>query len=357
MKWKFLHFGIYSSVTLKYYEFIKENFNLEEHEFVFFKRGNAHNVSFKNTKVITINRSVELMKIIPKIYNSKNIIFHSLYLQKLIMVFFFQPWLLKKCNWVIWGGDLYSYGNEKKALKAKVVEMMRRVVIRNIGGIITHIKGDYELAKSWYGAKGEYYYSFMYPSNLYEAYDLSKVDKNHDVIYIQIGNSASLSNNHMEVIEKLKKYKNKSIEIICPLSYGNVGHRDKVIKEGKRIFGGKFTPITTYMPFEEYLGLLAKIDIAIFNHKRQQAMGNITTLLGLGKKVYIRNDITSWDFCKDHGLKVFSSNDEFTDLFEEMDKRIKENNIANVKNIFSEEELISDLKNIFRSKDNKEDSE
>lgn len=38
------------------------------------------------------------------------------------------------------------------------------------------------------------------------------------------------------------------------------------------------------MPFEEYLGLLAKIDIAILNHKRQQAMGNITTLLGLGKK-------------------------------------------------------------------------
>jgi len=34
------------------------------------------------------------------------------------------------------------------------------------------------------------------------------------------------------------------------------------------------------MPLDEYLNLLAKIDIAIFNHKRKQAMGNITTLLG-----------------------------------------------------------------------------
>jgi hypothetical protein len=34
------------------------------------------------------------------------------------------------------------------------------------------------------------------------------------------------------------------------------------------------------MPFDEYLNLLAKVDIVIFKHKRQQAMGNITTLLG-----------------------------------------------------------------------------
>lgn len=181
----------------------------------------------------------------------------------------------------------------------------------------------------------------MYPSNLYKEYDFSYLNKDHNKIYIQIGNSADPSNNHLEVFEKLKKYKDTSIEIICPLSYGDVGHRDKIIKEGNRIFGEKFIPIITLMPFDEYLGLLAKIDIAIFNHKRQQAMGNITTLLGLGEKVYIRYDITSWDFCKDHGLKVFSSNAGFSDLLQEMTK------IEKVKKHFSENKLKDDWKMIF----------
>jgi len=46
------------------------------------------------------------------------------------------------------------------------------------------------------------------------------------------------------------------------------------------IFREKFKPLVDFIPFDEYLNLLAKVDIAIFNHKRQQTMGNITTLLG-----------------------------------------------------------------------------
>ena len=42
------------------------------------------------------------------------------------------------------------------------------------------------------------------------------------------------------------------------------------------------------LPLSDYLKILGKIDIAIFNHERQQAVGNITSLLGLGKKVYIK---------------------------------------------------------------------
>lgn len=88
------------------------------------------------------------------------------------------------------------------------------------------------------------------------------------------------------------------------------------------------------MPFEEYLGLLAKIDIAILNHKRQQAMGNITTLLGLGKKYILgdRDDITSWKFCLDHEFKVFKISKDFVDeLFTPISIENKSKNISNVK--------------------------
>ena len=43
------------------------------------------------------------------------------------------------------------------------------------------------------------------------------------------------------------------------------------------------------MPFNQYLEFLGKIDIAIFNHRRQQGFGNAITLLGLGKKVYLNS--------------------------------------------------------------------
>lgn len=328
-------------------EFINSNFEKLESSFIILGEDNRINKIQRNN-VKFVEKRV-LFKILTKLYSADKIILHALMSPFLVGLLFLQPWLLKKCNWVVWGADLYYYKFKRQRFRSNIYEWIRKFVIKRMGGLITHIRGDYDLAKSWYGAKGKYYYSFMYPSNLYKEYDLSHVSKDHDKIYIQIGNSADSTNNHLEVFEKLKEYKGESIEIICPLSYGNVGHRDKVIKEGKRIFGEKFTPITTFMPFEEYLGLLAKIDIAIFNHKRQQAMGNITTLLGLGKKVYIRDDITTWKFCKEHELKVYNLKN-FDELLKGISVNEKSNNIENVKKFFSEKKLKKDLQKIFSDK-------
>ena len=43
----------------------------------------------------------------------------------------------------------------------------------------------------------------------------------------------------------------------------------------------------------------------MFNHNRQQAMGNTITLLGLGKKVYMRRGVAQWSFFESHKIKVF----------------------------------------------------
>jgi hypothetical protein len=217
-------------------------------------------------------------------------------------------------------------------------------------GLITHLKGDYELAQKWYGAKGTYYYSFMYPSNLYKEYDLKNVEKEPGKTYIQVGNSACETNEHIAVFEKLSKYKNAHIEILCPLSYsGKEEYIKQVIEAGYKIFSkDKFSPITDFMPFDKYLELLAKVDVAIFNHKRQRGLGNITTLLGLGKKVYIREEITTWKFCIDHDLKVYSANGNYDDLFDKIDSKDKQKNIKIIKNEFSEKKLVEDWDVIFR---------
>lgn len=347
---KHLHIFPNQKFTESFIDFVNKHFDSNDHIFLVIGKGiDAKITSRDNVKKISKDLK-SLLLLIDKMYKCEKIFLHGLFFKEIVFMLFIQPWLLKKSNWIVWGGDLYWYKDLREGLKLKLYEGFRSIVIRYMGGLITHIKGDYELAQLWYGAKGKYYYSFMYPSNLYKEFDLSKVNKDSEKTYIQVGNSADPTNNHLEVFNKLEKYKNEEIEIIVPLSYGNAQYRDKVIEEGTKKFGNKFNPIVDYMPFEKYLELLAKIDVAIFNHKRQQAMGNIITLLGLGKKVYIRDDITTWRFCAEHGLKVYSLNEDVSELFDEMLENEKANNINNIKKKFSEIKLKEDLTNIFSAK-------
>ena len=242
----------------------------------------------------------------------------------------------------MWGGDLYSYITSKKSIRNAFGRYRKKKVISKIGHLITYIKGDYELAQKWYGAKGKYHECFMYPSNLYKEYHVQ--EKQHTGTNILVGNSADPSNNHLEVLDKLEAYKDQDITIYVPLSYGNQDYAKQVIAEGKKRFGDRFQPLTEFMPFEKYLKLLGVIDIAIFNHKRQQAMGNTITLLGLGKKVYMRSDATQWVFFQNRGIKVFDI-EEF-EITEQM-KHDKVHNQAKVREHFSVKNYTNQLQELF----------
>ena len=82
----------------------------------------------------------------------------------------------------------------------------------------------------------------------------------------------------------------------------------------------------------------------MFNHKRQQAMGNTITLLGLGKKVFMRNDVTQWGFFYRNDIKVFDI--ENFDLTPQM-KEIKIYNATKVKQYFSVETYKHQLQELF----------
>jgi hypothetical protein len=93
--------------------------------------------------------------------------------------------------------------------------------------------------------------------------------------------------------------------VYSPLSYGKNRYSDTVEKSGRAIFGNDFYPVRDFMPYNEYLDFLYRKDVAVFNHKRQQALGNIVNLLGMGKIVFLRKDIATWDYMGELGLKVF----------------------------------------------------
>ena len=104
----------------------------------------------------------------------------------------------------------------------------------------------------------------------------------------------------------LEHLKDEDIKIICPLSYGDEKYREEVIKKGKEIFKEKFHPITEFMNYQQYLELLSKCSVGIFNNNRQQAMGNISALLKIGKKIYLRNNTSMWKEYEKNNLKIFN---------------------------------------------------
>jgi hypothetical protein len=269
------------------------------------------------------------------------IILHGLFKTDLIAMTILQPWIHKKCFWVIWGGDLYDYRMAKQKNKSRIQERLKKLLIPRLGNVITHIEGDYKLAQLWYDVEGKWHQCFMYPSNLYKEFSGNKVA--HEGVNILLGNSATSTNNHMEALDKLSSQKRDDIRIYCPLSYGDDDYAKEVEKTGRKLFGEKFICLKQFIPIDYYIEFLSNMDIAIFNNNRQQAMGTIRTLLGLGKKVYINKSTTQEVYLRKQGLKIFT----LDNLSLDPDFPEKEQNIETTKRTYSKEKLIHCLREIF----------
>ncbi len=351
---KYLHLLKNEKFVAAFIVFIRQNFPKDEHHFVILGGINP------KKKPIDFNEDITYLharyaswwyypllwrKLTPLFKEAEKVILHSLLVRGIVDYLYFHPTLRKKSYWVIWGGDLYDYHENTKKLKRKWKLYKKRTIIKDFAGLITYLEGDYENAKKYYGATGSYLPCLIYPSNLYKTLDLPP--KTDATVNIQIGNSASKSSAHLELLEKLAPYKDQNIKIIAPLSYG--GKRKyiaSVIKKGRALFGEKFVPLTDFMPFDDYMQLLAQIDIAIFHHKRQQGMGNIITLLGLGKKVYIRSDITTWHLFETLHVNVFDSCALINlDAINDDDRQF---NIEAIATHFSETTLQTQWKQIFK---------
>lgn len=332
---KILHIMHMQKFLPPFIDFVNEKFDEKNHTFFFLDKEKKYEhgltPSHKVEWLENMNQNIELIK---HMYKSDKIILHSIWKKKIIMLLFFQPWLLKKCYHVMWGGDF----NSKRAR----YDIFKRFVIKYMGHFATYIKGDYEYVQKYFNTKGKYVECLMYKSNLFQNINIS--DKTSDTINIQVGNSAVARNNHLKVFEKLKKYKDENIKIFVPLGYGSKENAQKVIQKGYEIFGDKFIPLESFMQFDDYLKFLSQIDIAIFANERQQGMGNIISLLGLGKKVYMKNNITPWQLFDDIDVKVFDLEDIKIDLINE---KVKLKNQQRIKEYFSEEKYFNQLKYIF----------
>lgn len=280
------------------------------------------------------------------LHAARKVILHGLFNIKVVLILAICPWLLPKCYWVMWGGDLYQYKKASNSWRSRVKEALRRFVIRRIGHLVTYIEGDVELARQWYGAKGVHHECLMYLSNVVDPslIEAPLVKPQDGTTNILVGNSADPSNNHLEILERLLPYKNEDIKVYVPLSYGDQAHAGKVIEQGKAWFEEKLVPLTGFMPYEKYIEFLKAVDISVFNHRRQQAMGNTITLLGMGKTVFMRSDVSQWSFLRNLGIEVCDF-ESFSLGILEQEKSNKNSSI--VGSFFAKETLLKQYSKIF----------
>lgn len=361
---KYLHVFHNDKVIAPYIKFINENFDKSEHKFLIIDGVKEKDIEIpydENVKKYVsrgreykgIIKKVLLILQLPTLYfnlflscsKAKKIYFHGLFDIRIVFFLYIFKFFLKKSFWDMWGGDLYSFSKNKNIFHKKIDNYVKG----NFYGYISYIDGDYELAKKWYKAKGKYFNCFMYPSNLYKEIEITNFPKKE--LYIQIGNSADLSNNHFEILNKLEKFKHKNIKLFCILSYGDKIYAAKVIKHGEKIFKEKFIPIVNFMLFKDYMKFLSEIDIAIFAHDRQQAFGNITSLLSMNKTIYLKETVTTYDTLIKLGIKI-KSFDNLINL-EKFEEKILIENKKKINEIFSMKNLKKDLINIFENGEEK----
>jgi len=256
-------------------------------------------VEYSNVKIIKPKSIMHLIVLFYKMYQSDKIILHSLnftYFQFLILLNFR---LHEKLYWVSWGADLYNWRsnihNFKYYMKNKIAYNIRKK-IKNFVGIFPP---DIEFYTNEFGANSRIYHASyvggIYASvyrNKYDNIDLEAKGKSGGGFNILIGHSSNKNLNHKEVLHDLLKYKNENIKIYIPLSYGDKKYGKEIEDEAYKLFGDRAICIKEFMDKDSYYLFLSKIDIVIFNTKRQIGLGNIHPLIHMHKKIFIpRNSV------------------------------------------------------------------
>jgi len=314
------------------------------HTFLVFDGTNVN--SEKNVRVLSSKSFSDIILSLRYMVKAEKVYFHGLFVHTLVVSCSLFKKILKKSTWILWGNDLYAYRERNDSLLKSIYEFFRAGFIKNVGTIAVSMDGEFRLAKAWYNTNATHFKGFTYPSVTVSEY-ISEAPQNprdEDIVKkILVGNSATRSNNHIDVFNYINNNFLFDYEVICPLSYGCNDYADKVEREGEKILGDKFFSLRKMMPMDEYIKMLDSVDIAIFDMERQQAMGNIIQLLAMGKVVCIRSSTSTYEHLCEMGVEVFTKEqisrcDSIPDCT---------GNIEIVRNGYSKEQLVINLSELF----------
>jgi hypothetical protein len=166
-----------------------------------------------------------------------------------------------------------------------------------------------------------------------------------------VGHSGAPENNHLDVFQKINELvPEKEFQILSPLSYGNGAYIKIVKEEGLKFFGEKFEVLSDFIPRENYYIKLAEASHAIFNHKIQQAFGNILGLIFMGVKVFLNPENPIYIELRNQKVHIFDySKLSKEDLSIPLSDAEADFNRLIVKKLFNENKIRSYYRDLYLS--------
>lgn len=270
---------------------------------------------------------VGFLKILLLVRKYDVLIAHSLTNQA-ILAFFVAPKKTVRV-WSGWGFDYYTervvflLGGESKKLykelggtrKAelnvrgvlkKLLAKIKEISVARVDYFSAPIPNDFLILKRNYPQfRGEYsQLNYASAEDTFSLGGCSLMGRN-----ILLGNSASITNNHIEVLERIKEFDLEGRKVVVPLSYGDKRYRDSIIEKGRNYLGDFFYPLVEFMPLRDYSQVINSCGLMIMAHKRQQALGNICSGMYKGARVILDEDSPVYQFFIERGAVVNSLKD------------------------------------------------
>ena len=225
----------------------------------------------------------------------------------------------KKLLLVFWGGDLYPYcADHLLSVRDCFKKILIQYAISKSAYVGTLTLDDGKLLNNSFPRHGKCYEVMVVGGDV-GSEAISTIDchsKNDGSLRILIGNSATETNRHIQILNQLAKFKDEDIELYLPLSYGDMEYREMVLSYGYKIFKDKFKPLVDFIAYSDYQALLRTIDVGVFNNSRQQGLGNISRLLRFGAKVYLPKDSPNYNHFSHLGCVIHDFHDINGEIFE-----------------------------------------
>ncbi|NQV01225.1 MAG: TDP-N-acetylfucosamine:lipid II N-acetylfucosaminyltransferase [Bacteroidia bacterium] len=288
--------------------------------------------------------------------------------------------------WCVWGSDLYGLPKIKpntyapltkwSLLKSKPYigieqfikkhDLLRKIyfekikrtddyyntrftAISKISYFSTYIKEDYEVFNKYYPNNLEFITSAFLHLDQYLAgsKDVTLLSEAGNIL---IGNANKIESNYLDAITVVAKKVSHLKKVYVVLSYGeNDSHKKEVINKGRKMLNVHFHPLLDFMERDEYLKMLQSCSVGIFNHYRQQAMGNIIAMLYLGARVYLSFRNPAYRFFLRNGILVNSLENEFDNYgISRLSNDVVEGNRSQLYSMFNKKKVLADLGNLTR---------
>lgn len=135
---------------------------------------------------------------------------------------------------------------------------------------------------------------------------------------ILIGNSASLSNNHLYTLEKIRQIELPvNSKLVLPLSYGGTKeYAQTVIDEYTKVYPDRLEVLVDYMPLHDYNKIFLSLKAIILSAWRQESQGTAIMAFYLGIKVFMSERSPLYKWFKDCGFIVYTIENLNNDSFE-----------------------------------------